>query len=139
MSLGSGCTSVPHLRGELSGALTASRRLAVDLEVVADAGGVLIHHDRLKHPVYVHRHDDPSDSDEGAAYTAVLTTCTHRGCQAEPTGTRIVCPCHGSQFEVDGTLLDGPADRALRRFPVRTDDETLYVHIQTTEDSQHAE
>ena len=43
---------------------------------------------------------------------ALIDRCSHRGCSlSEGTfdGTAITCPCHGSQFGVDGRLLRGPA------------------------------
>lgn len=40
--------------------------------------------------------------------------CTHAGCTvAEVVGTSINCPCHGSSFNLDGTVAKGPADRPL--------------------------
>lgn len=51
-------------------------------------------------------------------YIALDTTCTHLGCQTrwvEEEGM-IECPCHGSKFGRDGSLLQGPAPRALRRW-----------------------
>jgi Rieske Fe-S protein len=48
---------------------------------------------------------------------AVSARCTHLGCfvnfnQAE---TAWECPCHGSRFGVDGSVLQGPANRPLER------------------------
>jgi cytochrome b6-f complex iron-sulfur subunit len=46
--------------------------------------------------------------------------CTHLGClpKWEPVNTRFACPCHGSQFQIDGRYITGPAPRGLDRFPV---------------------
>lgn len=44
--------------------------------------------------------------------------CTHLGCLPKwDIGTvRFQCPCHGSQFELDGHYITGPAPRGLDRF-----------------------
>jgi Rieske Fe-S protein len=40
--------------------------------------------------------------------------CTHAGCTvAEVLGASINCPCHGSSFNLDGTVAKGPASRPL--------------------------
>ena len=40
--------------------------------------------------------------------------CTHAGCTvAEVVGASINCPCHGSSFNLDGTVAKGPANRPL--------------------------
>ena len=40
--------------------------------------------------------------------------CTHAGCTvAEVVGASINCPCHGSSFNLDGTVAKGPATRPL--------------------------
>jgi Rieske Fe-S protein len=55
--------------------------------------------------------------DETGALHAVSARCTHLGCQvawndAEHTWD---CPCHGSRFRPDGTIIEGPATRPLDR------------------------
>jgi glycine/D-amino acid oxidase-like deaminating enzyme/nitrite reductase/ring-hydroxylating ferredoxin subunit len=54
--------------------------------------------------------------DEGALH-AVSLRCTHLGCLLRFNGaeTSWDCPCHGSRFDVDGAVLEGPASRPLRR------------------------
>ncbi len=55
--------------------------------------------------------------DESGALHAVQARCTHLGClvafnNAERSWD---CPCHGSRFDVDGQVLQGPAVHPLRR------------------------
>jgi len=51
--------------------------------------------------------------------------CTHSGCSLAAgrlDGTRVTCPCHGSQFDVtSGAVLRGPATRPIRSLPVRVE------------------
>ena len=44
---------------------------------------------------------------------AISTTCTHLGCIVKPSATGFDCPCHGSKFGADGSVMRGPAPRAL--------------------------
>jgi cytochrome b6-f complex iron-sulfur subunit len=50
--------------------------------------------------------------DEQGVY-AISTICTHLGCVVKPSPTGFDCPCHGSKFRPDGTVLKGPAPTAL--------------------------
>ncbi len=46
--------------------------------------------------------------------------CTHLGCQVAYKRTHFVCPCHGSEFAIDGTVIKGPADRPLQALDIET-------------------
>ena len=53
---------------------------------------------------------------EDGSVSAVSARCTHLGCivgfnAAERTWD---CPCHGSRFDTDGRVIEGPATRRLR-------------------------
>ncbi|MGV3708769.1 MAG: ubiquinol-cytochrome c reductase iron-sulfur subunit [Gemmatimonas sp.] len=55
----------------------------------------------------------------GGTYKAFSSICTHDRCTVTGyTGTRLVCPCHGSQFNQNGQVVVGPAPSALREFAV---------------------
>jgi len=75
-------------------------------------------------------------SDQGAwivrlkdRIVALGTTCTHLGCPTHWDGEhrRFKCPCHGSNFTIDGTNIDGPAPRALDRYRVTEENGELIV------------
>ena len=52
---------------------------------------------------------------------AMTITCTHEGCDVTPTGVTLYCPCHGSRFDDNGAVLQGPASSALVHFAVTLD------------------
>lgn len=60
-------------------------------------------------------------------FTAVSTRCTHRGCAVAPESGVLACPCHGSRFEFDGSLLEGPAPRALDSFQIEEDADHIII------------
>ena len=51
-------------------------------------------------------------------FMAVYRRCTHLGCAVpyDPSVGMFVCPCHGSEFTMDGDVLNEPAPRALDLF-----------------------
>jgi len=55
--------------------------------------------------------------DDDGVLHAVSLRCTHLGCLLRFNGAERSwdCPCHGSRFDVDGTVLEGPAVRPLAR------------------------
>ena len=54
--------------------------------------------------------------DEAGALHTVSAVCTHMGCIVgwNATDRTWDCPCHGSRFAYDGTVLHGPATSALK-------------------------
>jgi len=53
--------------------------------------------------------------DPGGNLHALSSVCTHLGCDVDWNRAERVwdCPCHGSRFAPDGTVLRGPAARPL--------------------------
>lgn len=68
-----------------------------------------------------------------SAFEATSIVCTHMGCEVEVAegGKSLACPCHGSQYNADGTVRHGPAERALKRYgvDVSPDGAGLTVHV----------
>lgn len=55
---------------------------------------------------------------DGTTFEAFDMRCTHEGCVVNLTGDqRFLCPCHGSRFANDGSVINGPAERPLDELP----------------------
>lgn len=83
---------------------------------------VVVKSKKYMYPISVSRTED-------GKYIALLMQCTHKGCELRSEGTYLVCPCHGSEFDSQGKVLNPPADKALRTFLVRTDEYNIYIDI----------
>jgi menaquinol-cytochrome c reductase iron-sulfur subunit len=61
--------------------------------------------------------------------TVFSPICTHLGCHFNwnPASGHFECPCHGSVFALDGTVLGGPAPRRLDTLPTKIENGELYV------------
>ena len=48
-------------------------------------------------------------------FNLLSSKCTHLGCQINKTEyNRLICPCHGSEYNFEGKPLKGPAIHQLR-------------------------
>jgi len=58
--------------------------------------------------------------DETGELSVFSATCTHLGCVVQWNGAEksFDCPCHGSRFGCDGSVLTGPATRNLKPLDV---------------------
>ena len=116
-SLTTGCASVRYLQ-----ARDGDQQLRVSRTDFADFRDVFVQSSQSASPIYLRVGD-------GGSYSAVAALCTHRGCQPEPEGDRLVCPCHGSEFTFMGGVLKGPAERPLERFEVTTEGDDLVIWL----------
>ena len=66
---------------------------------------------------------------DAEGFSALSLVCTHLGCTVEAKDGGFACPCHGSLYAKDGSLLRGPA---VQRLPILrievTGDEKLILH-----------
>jgi ubiquinol-cytochrome c reductase iron-sulfur subunit len=80
---------------------------------------------------------EPRERHEGFAfgeYVAYSKICTHAGCPVslyEQETSRILCPCHQSQFDVTqgAKPVFGPATRPLPQLPLGLDDEGYFIAL----------
>ena len=55
------------------------------------------------------------------------TECNHESCAVERRGDAWQCRCHGSLFDLDGTLRRGPATASLTTYDYQFDGTTLTI------------
>ncbi|MGE5048456.1 MAG: ubiquinol-cytochrome c reductase iron-sulfur subunit [Deltaproteobacteria bacterium] len=68
----------------------------------------------------------------GQGYLALDAQCPHAGCEVAwvPEDHEAECPCHGSRFAGDGTLLNPPARTDLVAYPCEADARgNVIVHL----------
>jgi Rieske Fe-S protein len=64
----------------------------------------------------------------GGAFTALSTACTHQACEVTAFASQaFVCPCHGSEFDVDGRVVRGPATAPLRQYTTQLAGDVLTI------------
>jgi len=80
------------------------------LEALAPGEGTVVEQEDGETAVY---------AGEDGRLLAVSATCTHQGCTVEfnPVEATWDCPCHGSRFATDGSVIQGPASENLAARP----------------------
>ena len=59
----------------------------------------------------------------GANLFALSAICTHRNCKLDAEKNKtFYCPCHGSTFDADGKVTEGPARKNLPVFEISTNE-----------------
>ncbi len=63
----------------------------------------------------------------------ILDNCTHLGCTFpwNPNDQQFQCPCHGSRYAPDGTVIRGPAPLPLKLFHVAVLDNSILISAWT--------
>lgn len=63
------------------------------------------------------------------SYEALVLRCTHAGQPLTQTGNTYYCTAHGSQFDHDGHVLKGPAEKSLERLFTRKENNNLLIKL----------
>lgn len=56
-------------------------------------------------------------------------SCTHLGCVLNVENDKFICPCHGSVFDLEGNVLQGPALKPLKQLEYKIENENIIVYI----------
>lgn len=65
----------------------------------------------------------------GTGFIALSKVCTHNGCSVSfnASNNNLPCPCHGSVFGLDGSVLNGPASSPLTVYTVTREGDILTI------------
>ena len=75
----------------------------------------------VAHPLILIRRKD--------AYHAFSAVCTHLRCFVRPSNHFLMCPCHGSTFDLEGNAVRGPAEQPLARYETKMSAEGIEICI----------
>lgn len=112
----SSCASLPVYSTEMTGSaieIPISLFSSQPLQLVKAAG--------LQYEIAVEKKE--------GSYRALLLRCTHAENPLTFTGSRFMCPLHGSVFDEDGRVLKGPAERPLKNLATSIQGDQLTILI----------
>lgn len=83
---------------------------------------IIVRNEALKYPICIYRSDDHD-------YTALWMRCSHQGAELQASGDVLQCTAHGSEFGNKGEVRNGPAETALRTFPVTVANNEIFIDL----------
>jgi Rieske Fe-S protein len=127
-------TSSVLVAGVVSGCATASvyritstnGRVLInpaDYPELAQSGGMIqLRVSEVADPLILVRQED--------VYQAFSAVCTHLRCFVRPSKHFLLCPCHGSTFDLEGNAVRGPAEQPLARYRTEMSADGIVIHIE---------
>lgn len=77
---------------------------------------------------YVYVNNTIIAHDNSGNYVALYDVCTHAGCTIAFNGAnQFPCPCHGSIFDENGKVVQGPASTPVKKYTCTLNGTTLTV------------
>lgn len=72
------------------------------------------------------------DHPSSTSFNALSSICTHQGCQIssyDSGNSQFVCNCHGSRFDVNGNVVQGPAGSPLQKYATQVLNNQLIIKV----------
>lgn len=99
-----------------------NNKVAVPVSLFANANFQLIQPKNLYYNIGLKKESD-------GTYTALLLRCTHADNQLTPAGNGYTCNLHGSKFDGEGHVTNGPAERPLKRYTTQVVSDQIIIHL----------
>jgi Rieske Fe-S protein len=109
------CVSLPRVKSDVK-----NNTAEVPLSAFAEGKMVIIVPKHYYYDILIIKKSDTE-------YTALEMKCTHQDNMLVPSNKGLNCTLHGSSFDFDGKVTEGPAINNLRKFPVEISDNKLII------------
>ena len=108
-----GCvaSSAPVVRTTLESNILRIDTARPELLNVGD--GIQLDADGLEYPILLIKVSEEK-------FVALSTACMHLGCTVKKQPSVIRCPCHGSVYDLEGKVLNGPSQLPLHQYSLHT-------------------
>lgn len=119
------CSSAKYVSSELSG--THLKVKKAEFELVKEGqityrSYVLVNPEKLNFPIYLYRISE-------GQYSALWMECSHQGAELSAHGDTLSCPAHGSEFDKNGNVTQGPAQKPLRKFATHVEGDSILISL----------
>ncbi len=109
MDLGCAISTAPLLKADVTGDYLRFNTEIPELSKHGD--GVALTSDQLDYPILLIRR-------KNGTISALSSECMHLGCTIKKQKTVLRCPCHGSVYDFEGNVMNGPTEKPLRTYEV---------------------
>lgn len=100
----------------------ANKKIAVPVSLFVNSDFQLIEPKSLYYNIGLKKEKD-------GTYTALLLRCTHADNQLVSTGNGFKCTLHGSAFDNEGRVTNGPAERSLKKYPTKIESDQIIIDL----------
>jgi Rieske Fe-S protein len=100
----------------------ADNKVTVPVSLFATSSFQIIQPKNLYYNIGLKKEND-------GTYTALLLRCTHADNQLIPAGNGFKCTLHGSAFDNEGHVTQGPAERPLKKYPTQIISDQIIIQL----------
>ena len=101
---------------------TTDNKIAVPVSLFATTDFQLIQPKSLYYNIGLKKEKD-------GTYTALLLRCTHADNQLITAGNGFKCTLHGSTFDNEGHVTNGPAEKPLKKYSTEIISDQIIIHL----------
>lgn len=113
----SSCATIPAYETAIAG-----NKVSVPVSLFAQSSFQLVKPKNSYYNIGLKKESD-------GTYTALLLKCTHADNQLTATGNGYKCNLHGSAFDSEGQVTNGPAERPLKKYTTQIINDQVIIRL----------